>query len=147
MNINKVFVDANVIIDTFDKTRKENESATKAIRYLLQNRNIELFTSCDLITTVYYVLKKKYGKGALYDIKILLNVYSIISFSEYEVRESIYLMENDKNFKDLEDTIQYVIAKNEGCDLILTNDKDFYSPDIKVLTTEEFIKQFNIKQG
>ena len=37
-------------------------------------------------------------------------------------------MEKDQNFKDLEDTLQYVLAKKEGCELILSNDKNFYSP-------------------
>ena len=38
------------------------------------------------------------------------------------------------NYKeDLEDTIRYVLAKENECDLILSNDNDFYSPDLKKL--------------
>ena len=62
MNIKKVFVDANVIIDTFDETRKESDKSIKTIRYLLSQEEIELYTSCDLITTVYYILRKKTQK-------------------------------------------------------------------------------------
>jgi predicted nucleic acid-binding protein len=51
-------------------------------------------------------------------------------------------MLTDKNFKDLEDTIQYVLAKENNCDLILTNDKGFYSPDIEKLTSKEFVKKY-----
>jgi len=47
-------------------------------------------------------------------------------------------MEKDKNFKDLEDTLQYVLAKENECDLILSNDNNFYSPDIKIINTKEF---------
>jgi len=139
VNIKKVFVDANIIIDTFDGTRKESVNSIKAIRYLLSNEEIELYTSCDLITTVYYVLRKKYGKEALYDIEDASDVYYLIPFSNYEVQQAINIMKEDTNFKDLEDTLQYVLAKKEECDLILTNDKNFYSPEIKTISTLEFL--------
>ena len=141
MNIKKVFVDANVIIDTFDESRKEHNTSIKAIEYLLSKEEIELYTSCDLITTVYYVLKKKSGKESIYDIESALDIYNLIPFSNYEIKEAINLMKKNKNFKDLEDTLQYVLAKKERCDLILSNDKEFYSPDIQIFTTSEFIEK------
>ena len=49
-----------------------------------------------------------------------------------------------KKFKDLEDTLQYVLAKEMDCDLILTNDRDFYSPDIKIKSTIEWKIDFKI---
>ncbi|SNZ06954.1 hypothetical protein SAMN06265182_0856 [Persephonella hydrogeniphila] len=139
MNIKRIFVDANVIIDTFDKSRKESISSEKAIRHLLLKK-VDLYTSCDLITTVYYVLRKKHGKEALKDIEDALNVYILIPFSNHEVKQALELIETDPKFKDLEDTLQYVLAKKEKCDLILTNDKEFYSPDIKIYTPTDFIK-------
>ena len=53
-------------------------------------------------------------------------------------------MEQDKKFKDLEDILQYVFAKKEECQLILSNNENFYSPDIEVLNTREFCKKWNI---
>ena len=144
MNIKKVFVDANIIIDTFDETRKESDNSVKTIRYLLSNEEIELYTSCDLITTVYYVLRKKYGREALYDVEDALDIYYLIPFSNYEVQQAINIMKENTNFKDLEDTLQYVLAKKEGCDLILTNDKNFYSPDIKTISTLEFLNSIDL---
>ena len=37
-----------------------------------------------------------------------------------------------KNQKDLEDILQYTCAKDNNCNLIVTNDKKFYSPDIEI---------------
>ncbi len=141
MNIKKVFVDANVIIDTFDESRKEHKISTESIEYLLFQEEIELYTSCDLITTVYYVLKKKSREESIYDIESALDIYNLIPFSNYEIKEAINLMKKNKNFKDLEDTLQYVLAKKEGCDLILSNDKEFYSPDIQIFTTLQFVEE------
>ena len=141
MNIKKVFVDANVIIDMFDKNRENCVVANMIMNYCV-DKNIELYTSCDLVTTVYYILSKKGKKKALEDIKAASDIFELIPFANEDLNRAIYLMEKNQRFKDLEDTLQYVLAKKEGCDLILTNDKKFYSPDIQVATTSQFVKKF-----
>ena len=140
MSYKRVFVDGNVILDYFLKNRPFSKYSEKAIDYLVEN-NANLLTSCDLITTVYYVLSKDDKTQALYNIQDATNFFYIIPFSNYETKEAIKLILKDKNFKDLEDTLQYVLAKENECDLILSNDEDFYSPDIKVINTKEFIKK------
>ena len=144
MNFKKVFVDGNVIIDIFEEKRANHEYSIKAIRILLSNK-VELLTSSDLITTVYYVLSKVDKRKALLDIEKVIDIFSVIPFGKEEVKKAIRLMEQDKKFEDLEDTLQYVLAKKEGCQLILSNDENFYSPDIEVLNTREFCKRWNIK--
>ena len=143
MNIKKVFVDANIIIDMFDKSRKRHMEANNIMNYCV-DKGIELYTSCDLISTVYYILSKKDKKKALEDIDAASNIFELIPFSNNELQEAIYLMKEDTNFKDLEDTLQYVLAKEEECDLILTNDKNFYSPDIKTTSTSEFLNSVSL---
>ena len=116
--------------------------STEAIRILLSN-GYELMTSSDLITTIYYVLSKVDKERALSDLEKVLEIFSIIPFGKEEVERAINLMKQNKNFKDLEDTLQYVLAKKENCELILSNDKEFFSPDIKILNTKEFCENFN----
>ncbi len=140
MNCKRIFVDANVLIDLFDVSRPLREFSIKTIQTLLES-DVEIYTSCDLITTVYYVLRKKFGKEALVFIERLSKMCSIVPFSNHEVERAIELMKQDSNFKDLEDTIQYVLAKKMRCDLILTNDKGFYSPDIAVINVKDFLKR------
>jgi predicted nucleic acid-binding protein len=140
MKFKKVFIDGNVIIDIFDETRETHRASVEAIRFLLL-RKFELLTSSDLITTIYYILAKIDRKKALRDIKKVIEIFDIIPFSKEEVKKAIALMEKDRNFKDLEDTIQYVLAKKADCDLILSNDKGFYSPDITILTAKQFLEK------
>ena len=139
MNYKKVFVDGNVILDYFLKDRPFSKYSEKAIDYLVES-NIDLLTSCDLITTVYYVLSKESKLQALFNIKDATEFLYIIPFSNHEIQKAVELMQRNRNFKDLEDTLQYVLAKENKCDLIISNDKDFYSPDIKVISTKEFIE-------
>ena len=54
----KVFVDANIILDIFDIKRLNYEYSIKTYEYCLLNQ-FEPYTSCDLITTIYYINSKK----------------------------------------------------------------------------------------
>ena len=49
-------------------------------------------------------------------------------------------MKNNKNFTDLKDTIQYIMAKKVSCDLILSNDKGFVSEGILLMSSGKFIE-------
>lgn len=51
-------------------------------------------------------------------------------------------MLEDSVYIDLEDTIQYVMAKKHNCEIIISNDKNFVSKEIKILTSEEFCKEY-----
>ncbi|MEA3229026.1 MAG: PIN domain-containing protein [Campylobacterota bacterium] len=134
----KVFLDANVIADTYDENRHTCLDSQKALSSLLNNPSIEIFTSCDIITTLYYILSKK-GKAIALNIIIHVNeICTVIDFTNKEILESCTLMKNRPQYKDLEDTIQYIMAKKIGADLILSNDKGFESEDIKLLTTPDF---------
>ncbi|MCH9741232.1 MAG: PIN domain-containing protein [Epsilonproteobacteria bacterium] len=138
----RVFVDANIILDIFDNKRVFYQASMKFYEYALLNK-IELFTSCDIVTTVYYVDSKNGKDSALTKIEDINHILKVIEFSNYEVMQTCKLMKEDKNYCDLEDTIQYILAKKKRCDLILSNDKNFYASDIEVLSSEEFLNNLN----
>jgi len=139
VNYKKVFLDANVILDTYDENRPFHKESSKAIITLLEQKNVNIFTSCDIITTLYYVLSKKGKTEALDSILDVNELCTVIEFANKEIEESCQLMKQNKNYKDLEDTIQYVMAKKSNCDLILSNDKGFVSEDVVLMSSKEFI--------
>ena len=102
--------------------------------------NIKNFTSCDLITTIYYIHSKQDRHVALQQIIDIQTMCHIIEFSNQEVINTCELMLKDT---DLEDTMQYVLALKEGCELILTNDKNFVSKEIPTISSSEFLTKFN----
>ena len=51
-------------------------------------------------------------------------------------------MKSNKNFKDLEDTIQFVMVQKVGCNLIFSNDKGFVSEGIVLMVRGEFVENF-----
>ena len=136
----KIFLDANVLIDILsDKPRALSKESSNLYAYLVQNLDrYRLYTSCELFTTLYYVLNRVQDKhSVLNGLKVMSRVINVIEFANAEIDEAIYLMEKDTNFSDLEDTIQYVMARKERCDYIITNDKQFYSYEIPLLSSAE----------
>ncbi len=137
----KVFLDANIFIDLNDDKRENYKKSLDILNFLAKNR-IVIYTSCDLITTIYYILSKVDKSHALQSIEELNKICKVIEFSNSEIAQTCKLMRDDKNYKDLEDTLQYILAQKLGCELILSNDKNFYSHDIEMLNSEEFCKKY-----
>jgi predicted nucleic acid-binding protein len=138
----RVFLDANVLVDVYDLNRPFSEASKKALFSLLQDKSVALFTSCDIITTIYYLRAKENREKALDDI-ININAFChIIEFGNTEVTKSCRLMKQNHKFTDLEDTIQYVMAKKIEADLILSNDANFVSDGIELMNTEQFCEKY-----
>ncbi len=136
----RVFLDANIIADSYDNNRNTYAESFAAMKILANNKSVEIFTSCDIITTLYYILSKK-GKDLALDAIIQINeLCTVVDFANAEILQSCQLMKNNPHYKDLEDTIQYVMAKKIGADLILSNDKGFVSDDIELMSTPDFLK-------
>ena len=136
----KVFLDANIILDTFDFSRPSAEHSFKTYTQLITNKTT-LYTSCDIITTLFYIHAKKNRLEAIQKIEKMNQILNIIDFSNKEIAQTCQLMQENPNYKDLEDTIQYILAKKEGCELIISNDKTFYSEEIPVMSSKEFLEQ------
>lgn len=137
----KVFLDANIFIDANDKNRAAYTQSLLILEHLVTKQKI-IYTSCDLVTTIYYILSKVNKNHALDNIENINKICKIIDFSNKEIGLTCKLMREDKNYKDLEDTLQVVLAKKENCDLIISNDKRFYSKNIKLMTSQEFCEKY-----
>ncbi len=140
MNYKRVFLDANIILDMYDEKRPFHVESSEAISMLLQQKDVDIFTSCDIITTLYYVLSKKGKMDALDSILDINELCTVIEFGNREIEESCRFMKSNKNFTDLEDTIQYIMAKKASCDLILSNEKGFVSDGVTLMSSGEFLE-------
>ncbi len=141
VNYKRVFLDANIILDMYDEKRPFHVESSEAISMLLQQKDVDIFTSCDIITTLYYVLSKKGKMDALNSILDINELCTVIEFGNREIEESCRLLKSNKNFTDLEDTIQYIMAKKASCDLILSNDKGFVSDGVDLMSSGEFLEK------
>ncbi len=142
----RLFIDANIFVDITDSGRKSSADSIAFMDSIFDHMDrYKLYASCDLITTIYYITRKNLDNhGALQQIKLISKFISIIEFGNKEVGEAIELMERNDKYKDLEDTIQYVMARKEKCDYVITNDVDFASGDVPVLSSEEALLSLDV---
>ena len=137
----RIFVDANIINDVFDAQRRFHQASYQCLEYCLEQA-LTVVTSCDIVTTVYYITAKSQHRAKALDALEQVNaIFEIVPFSNHQLADAITLMQQDVDYADLEDTVQYVLAKQAGCDLILTNDTGFIAKDLPVMTSTDFMKK------
>ena len=142
MIIKKVFFDANIFNDIFDASRSTHAVSKQAFTLALEH-TMRLSTSCDIATNIYYITAKYTTReNALKALESVKKMAMIIPFGEKELSKTISLMRKDSDYKDFEDAIQYMLALNEKCDVIVTNDKRFVSKEVLCMTSKEFVKTF-----
>jgi len=96
------------------------------------------------MTTIYYVVSKQNKTKALEEVQRINNFCHVIEFSNSDIKQTCDLMLEDSDYKDLEDTIQYLLAKKNKCDLIISNDEKFVSKSIKLFSSSDFCTEFDL---
>lgn len=137
--IKKVFFDANIILDMIDSDRGNVESVRQLVYNALM-KDIVLYTSCDILSNVYYVARKKLEKSILIEEMLrILEIFDIVTIDKPLAKNA--LLENKINLpSDFEDLLQSQCAMVSECDLIVTNDKKFVKGKVKHLSLEEALK-------
>lgn len=134
----RIFVDANVINDIFDAQRRFHEASYQCLEYCLE-QGLTLVTSCDIVTTVYYITAKSQDRAKALDALEQVNaIFEIVPFGNNQLADAIALMQQDTDYTDLEDTVQYVLATQAGCDVILSNDSGFVAKALPVMSSTVF---------
>jgi len=140
MDQNKIFLDTNIVADLIDTSRPNHIQTLELLKYLIVN-NYEICISEDMITTLYYILKDK--KSTLEFIEnVIFTDWYILVFGENVLKEAVKVS-SEKNL-DLEDVLQCLCAKENGCEILITNDREFFNCGLSIYTTEEFLKEKNV---
>ena len=130
----KIFVDTNIFLDLILK--RENFDKALLIFNAVEK---QLFIGVILDITILnidYIANKQ-----IQDVKEFLNLINMkfeVTGATNNMIEKALKIDN----KDLEDNLQYIAALESHCDLIITNDKYFYTNDLLVLTSNDFVKKY-----
>lgn len=137
MSYKQAFVDSDIILDLLLKREPFVEYSLGLL--MISKRNpIKLYTSTLILANIYYVVAKNVNKSvALSSLKYLLNYINVLSFDATHLDSAIH-----GEHVDFEDSIQYYIAKQSGCDLIISRNTRHYSKfDLPVLTAEQLLRE------
>ena len=97
----------------------------------------------DMLSTIYYINSDK--EYTLMFFEKMIRKWGIVHFGEQVIKDAIEL--SQKNNSDLEDTLQCLCAKANGCEALITEDKRFIDCGLKVLSYEEFFLTPNVLIG
>ena len=131
----KIFVDTNIVLDLLGKRHDFYEDSQDLFTYAIDNK-VKLVVSSLTFANTHYILKEQLKisevRSSLRKFKTLVEVAAF--------DDKILELALEEEFKDFEEGIQYYIAMENSCEVIITrNKKDFKNSTIPVLNAKEFV--------
>ena len=130
----KVFIDTNIFLDLILK--REYYQEAMLIFNAIEKQLFIGYIADITILNIDYIAKKQI-KNIKEFLSIVNQTFVINGASNDMIDQALKIQNND-----LEDNIQYLIAKQNNCDVIVTNNQNFYSKDIKTINSIEFKQRY-----
>ena len=132
----KVLVDTNVILDSL-LNRSAFSIHSKAIFDLAEQKRIIGNVSASAITDIFYIAYKEFKNSErVYNMVEKLTTIKVALVSETTIASALAL-----RWRDFEDAVQYIVAKENNAAYIITrNIQDFSSGNIPAVTPEQFMQ-------
>jgi len=131
----KIFLDTNIVADIIDAKRTKHPQAMRLMEKVIAD-DCSVCISEDMLTTLFYISKEKRQTLEFFENVILVD-WEILSFGKNILHEGVDLALKDG--VDLEDTLQCLCAKHNGCEAIITNDSGFYDCGLGIVSIEQFL--------
>ncbi len=130
----KLFLDTNVFLDLILK----RECFDKAL-LIFNAIEARLFSGVILDITILNIdyIANQQVKDIKEFLKLVNKYFEVVGASNEMIEEALKI-----DNKDLEDNLQYLSAKNSKCEIIITNDKNFYAKDIETVSSSEFVQRY-----
>jgi len=135
MATEKIFFDTNIVLDILDINRPNHIKSKTIWEKLIISKSI-IIISEDMLSTIFYLNKNK--KQTLEFFKLICKRWEVVAFGNDVIKKATDL--SLENNLDLEDTLQCLCAKENGCKIFITNDKKFYDCGIEIMSSEAFLK-------
>ena len=130
----KIFIDTNVFLDVI--LNRENVQASTQILNSCNQKIFDGYVADISLLNIDYIASKQTKEIRAF-LQIINDSFSVVG-ADNKVFELAFNIDN----KDLEDTIQYVCASMQKCDVIVSNDKGFYRGDVEVLDSLGFVEKY-----
>jgi len=133
----KALIDTNVILDVLLKRSQFYQDSFKVFQLVDQERIYGCLSAASITDIFYFIRKDRHNPGEVYRIMDeLIDLFSVVPVSETTIESALAL-----RWKDFEDAVQYVTAKENGVTNIITRNKaDYETQDISCVSPAEFIE-------
>lgn len=131
-----LFIDSDILLDAVLMRSPHDQFAAQVLS-LTDRRNYSLCISAHSLLNVYYFTHKEAGRAAaIKSVGILEEKLKVLPTGSQAIRQAL-----SSDFKDVEDAVQYMLAIEGKCQLIITrNLKDYNKSRIPVMTAEQYLK-------
>ena len=130
----KIFIDTNVFLDVI--LNRENVQASTQILNSCHQKIFDGYVADISLLNIDYIASKQ-TKDIRAFLQIINDSFTVVG-ADNKVFELAFNIDNN----DLEDTVQYVCASMQKCDVIVSNDKRFYRDDIEILDNVVFVERY-----
>ena len=130
----KVFLDTNILLDLLLQ-REKCEEVMILLNSIERGVHEGVILDITLVNIDYIAGKQKVDVKEF--LKLIVQNCKIVGANNELSMEALALDNND-----FEDSLQYVCAKHERCEQIITHDKGFYLGDIDIVSSSEFVDGF-----
>ena len=132
----KLFIDSDILLDAILLREPYDGYAVKVLS-LIDRNDHSLYASAHSLLNVYYFTRKIAGKvPSIKSIGLLEKKLNIADTTNTAIRTALSL-----DFTDIEDAVQYAIALDNNCNIIITrNLRDYAKSNIPVMTAEQYLK-------
>ena len=130
----KIFIDTNIFLDLILK-RKGFEAANIILNGCVKNI-FKGYVADITLLNIDYIASKQVKEISKF-LQLINQYITVVGANNIIFNEALNIKNND-----LEDSLQYTLAYNNKCDLIITNDKKFYQGEIKLINSLEFIEKY-----
>jgi len=132
----RIFLDTNIFLDLILKRPAYKDALT--IFDAVEQGLVEAVIADITILNIDYIARKQ-----VVDIRkfltLLNTLFVVVGASNSAIGEALNIKNND-----LEDNLQYILAKSSNCSVIVTNDKKFFQGEVPLLNSQEFVERYLI---
>lgn len=134
----RIFIDTNVVLDFI--LCRDGEQEAMDIFQLGEDGKVSLFVSYLTMANVAYVARKHRTREEIYSyLRELSALFRILPMDETQYQEALRT-----EVSDFEDMLQFVCAKSNQCDVIITNNtKHFSFSTLPVYTPSQFLAELH----
>lgn len=129
-----IFIDTNVFLDLILK--REDFDKALLLFNAVEKKLFDAVIADITVLNIDYIAKKQVADVRDF-LTLVSNNFQIVGSTNAQIAKAL-LIKND----DLEDNVQYILAKETQCEIIVTNDKAFYAKSIKKLSSRTFVEKY-----
>ena len=133
-----IVIDTNIILDALLK-REPFDLCAYEILKSCDRGQIKAYIASFAVSDIYYFTTRlKSHDDTISALKSLFNLVDIVSITKNDIKKAML----SKNFKDLEDALQFQSAMKVKADYIVTRDKEFQKVCEKAIAPEMLLNTF-----